>query len=106
MVNLTLLMIVVLSVGGPPPRHGAVRPPVIQDNATVNVREEGRGGSRLVATSHSGKLNVRVGPGKYNIQATRQDEVTSPQHANCGDVTVRVRKGEARRRVTLTCSVK
>ena len=91
---LTLLVVTAIGIGGPP---GV--PPARIANARVIVRHYGR----LLASSRSGRVRVRVRPGLYRVEAELVPPAVS-RVERCQARTVRL--GRTPRRVELGCSIK
>lgn len=97
MTSLPLLIVTVLSSGGPP--HAGPSP---LTDATVRVRQAGS----LLAVSNVGNVELRLRPGTYEVDAALLPPVVGrEQRCESRQVRLPARRG-ARVSVTLSCSIK
>jgi hypothetical protein len=118
---LTLLVVVVTLVGGPPgaTRHRKERheTPIFTQASITLFRVEG-GESRQVAAARGGTLRTRVRPGRYVIKSLANDTPAQAPNPPCGSTrqpqsfkpgggfAIRIKPGVRRVHVTLKCRTK
>jgi hypothetical protein len=104
---LTLLIVMVVGVGGP---HNHVRKKRLDvlTNSTITVSRYARSGAKVIATSDNGLLKVHLGSGLYKIDAVLHDMAPGEtEHLpNCESKTVQFNHGKHRQVIALSCSIK
>lgn len=99
-----LVLLIVAAMGtGPPSAPGTKPNTFVVPNSNVTVSRVTKTGTKFVGESTDGKLKLRVRPGVYKLEAVLRGTRWQP---SCESKTIRVKRGERRRRVGLECNTR